>query len=155
MGQECLIFFCYLLQLITILIAILIIYFLLLEIAFYYVPGSVLGSENTIVNHIQSVTAFKESTHKKVWWITPLVSEFTQSILALRVERNENVFLSQHPLSSPWCVHCPGVPLSPFPTHRLPPTPKQRCLLHASVSTWPSDTSCFHTQRILKSWERF
>lgn len=52
MGQECLIFSCYLLQLITILIAIFIIYFLLLEIASYHVPGSVLGSETTIVNHI-------------------------------------------------------------------------------------------------------
>lgn len=40
------------------------IYYLLLEIASYYVPGSELGSENTRVNHI--VTEFKESTQKSM-----------------------------------------------------------------------------------------
>lgn len=49
-----------------ILIAISIIYFLLLEIASYYVPGSVLGSENTIVNNIQSLPSRNPHT-KKIW----------------------------------------------------------------------------------------
>lgn len=61
------------------------------------------------------VTTFKESTkmmvNRHLLFLSALKEFFT-----FRVERNENVTLSLHPLPSFWCLHGTYVPLFPFPT---------------------------------------